>query len=74
MKQSLKDELERVFLVQRHFSKDVNHVAACTIFTVLFDGNLDKWNKPQDKRWVKKYNSGLIALADIGLIVLCAKQ
>ncbi len=70
------EKLLESFDIQKKISPSAqdNHLAACAIFESVFSRNLDKWNAPQDKKWVSKYNRALLALADNGRIVLCAKN
>ena len=70
----MNEKLVDAFLMHNRLTKDINHAAACAVFDVVFGGNLDKWNAPQDAKWQKKYNKALFILATEGMIVLQAKS
>lgn len=69
----MKSKLVEQFKFALTMTSDKNHAAACAIFETIFQGDLNKWNARQDEKWTKKYNKGLIILADAGLITLCAR-
>lgn len=59
----MKEKLIQSFDMHRHMTTDINHAVASAIFDVVFAGNLEKWNAPQDKKWVTKYNKGALIIA-----------
>ena len=71
----MKQQLIKKFNEYLKFTpNDKEHAAAVAIHEVIFKSDPKKWNAEQDAKWTKKYNKGLLILAEAGLIVLTCRK